>query len=127
MENELYRQIIENYIQAYNNFETDRMLEHMHEQVLFVNISGGAVNLTTHGITELRNQAQSAKRLFSSRRQTVVSLRVNGNEADVDIEFEGILAVDFPDGRKAGSEIKLKGKSIFKFDGDKIIELKDIS
>lgn len=127
MENELYRQIIESYIQAYNRFETDKMLAHMHERVRFVNIENGNVNLTTQGIAALRDQADRAKRFFSARHQMVIALHINGNEAEVDIAFAGILAVDFPDGRKAGSEIQLKGKSIFKFDGDKIIELTDIS
>ena len=35
--------------------------------------------------------------------------------------------MDFPNGLKKGQELNLIGKSIFEFDGDKIIKLTDVS
>jgi hypothetical protein len=61
---DLYQKIIENYIDAYNSFDVNRMLSDMHDDVKFENISNGEVNLVTNEGMELRNQAKQAKKLF---------------------------------------------------------------
>ena len=66
MNNELYKEIIENYVSAYNHFDTDGMLSHMHNEVRFENISNGEITLSTNGLIELRNQAEQAKHLSPS-------------------------------------------------------------
>jgi len=48
-------------------------------------------------------------------------------KCEIEIEYFGILAIDFPNGMKKGGEIKLNGKSIFEFNDEKIIRLTDIS
>ncbi|WP_410508518.1 nuclear transport factor 2 family protein [Methanosarcina hadiensis] len=127
MRYEIYKKIIENYIDAYNSFDTDRMLLHMHDDIKFENVSNGEINLTTNGIAELRNQAEQARRLFRKRKQTITEIKFNEDRVEVKIDYYGILAVDFSDEMKAGDVIELKGSSIFKFKDNKVIELKDIS
>ncbi len=127
MKNKLYQEIIENYIKAYNSFDIDKMLSDMHVDIKFENISNSEINLTTNGIAELRNQAEQAKQLFKERKQKISEIRFNNDQVEVAIDYSGTLAVDFPNGLKAGDRIELKGKSIFKFENSKIIELKDIS
>ena len=127
MKNQLYRSIIENYIEAYNTFDIDRMLRDMHENVRFENISGGEVSLITNGIDELRNQAKKAIQLFRKREQKVLDMQFEDNCVEIQIDYKGILAVDLPEGLKAGDRIELKGKSVFTFRDNKIIELKDLS
>jgi hypothetical protein len=127
MKNKLYLGIIENYIQAYNQFDINGMLSDMHDEVRFENISNGEITLSTKGIIELRNQAEQAKKIFKEREQKITNITFYEDEVEVAIDYSGILAVDIPNGPKAGDKIELKGKSIFRFENDKIIELKDIS
>jgi len=45
----------------------------------------------------------------------------------IEIDYEGVLRADFPNGPKAGETIKLKGKSVFKFRDGLIYQLTDYS
>ncbi|MCO5936456.1 nuclear transport factor 2 family protein [Mucilaginibacter sp. RB4R14] len=120
-------QIIRDYVNAYNNFDIDGMLKDIDPSILFKNISGGKTDMTLNGIDELRQQALQAKNLFSSRNQTITSIKYADNEATFEIDYHAVLAIDLPNGLKSGSELNLKGRSEFKFAGDKIIEITDIS
>jgi hypothetical protein len=115
MKNKFYQEIIDNYIKAYNNFDIDTMLFDMHDNVRFENISNGEVDLTTHGIAELKNQAEQARHYFIEREQKITNIRFNDDKVEIDIDYKGILAVDLPNGLKAGDKIELNGKSIFKY------------
>lgn len=127
MRYDIYRKIIENYIDAYNSFDIDRMLSDMHDDIKFENVSNGEVNLATNGIEELRNQAELARRLFRERKQTITDIKFNADRVEVKIDYRGILAVDFSNELKTGDVIELKGSSVFRFKDNKIIEIKDIS
>lgn len=122
-----YQKIIANYIDAYNNFDIDRMLSDMHEEIRFENISNGEINLTINGITEFRNQAEKTRTLFKERKQKITDIKFDADRVEVKIDYQGTLAVDFSDELKAGDIIELKGSSIFRFKDNKIAELKDIS
>ncbi len=124
---ETQKRIIENYIEAYNNFDVDKMLTNLHENIVFKNISNGEVNLTTSGISEFQTQAEQAKNLFSQREQKITEIRFEDDSAQVEIDYYGVFAVDLPNGLKAGDKIELKGKSIFRFKDEKIYEITDIS
>lgn len=124
---ETKRQIIENYIAAYNNFDVENMLKDMDENIVFRNISGGEINLETNGIDELRLQAEQAKALFTEREQKITRLEFGENKIEVEIAYRATLAADLPNGMKKGDKIELNGKSSFRFAGDKIIEIEDIS
>lgn len=127
MEKEKAQELIENYVKAYNHFDTEGMLQDLDEEVKFQNISGGEVNLTTQGIEEFKNQAEQAKQIFKEREQTIKSIRFDGDTAETEIKYKGVLATDFPGGLKAGGTINLQGKSVFKFQNNKITEITDIS
>ncbi len=127
MKKKLYKEIIEKYIEAYNSFDIEKMLSDMHDNVRFENISNGEITLTTNSIAELKNQAEQTKQYFTKREQRITNIDFNNDQVEIDIDYKGILAIDLPNGLKAGDKIELKGKSIFKFKDDKIIELKDIS
>jgi ketosteroid isomerase-like protein len=127
MRPDMYQKIIENYIDAYNNFDVDRMLSDMHDNIKFENISNGDVNLVTNGSVELRNQAEQAKKLFKERIQKIRDIKFYDDLVEVEIDYKGVLAVDISEELKAGSVIEMKGSSIFRFKDNKIIELKDIS
>ena len=125
--NELYREIIEGFIGAYNRFDIEGMLLNVDPEVTFENKSGDRVDLHTEGIGELRRQAEDSRRSFVRRKRVITGMRFGDDEVEIDINFAGTVAIDLPGGIKAGDEIELKGRSIFKFRGDKIVGLTDIS
>ncbi len=125
--NELYREIIEGFIGAYNRFDIEGMLLNVSPDVIFENRSGDRVDLRTEGIGELRRQAEDSRRSFTRRKQVIAGMKFGDDEVEIEINFTGTLAIDLPGGMKAGDRIELKGKSIFKFRGDRIIGLTDIS
>ncbi len=119
--------IIKNYVDGYNAFDIDKMVVDFDENVVFENIQNGETNMSLSGLTEFRQQAEQAKNYFTKRTQTIKSFSHLGNVTEIEIDYYAVLSMDFPNGLKSGQELHLKGKSIFKFFGDKVIKLTDIS
>jgi hypothetical protein len=119
--------LISDYIRAYNHFNVEGMLSLMHPDVVFENISGGNVNAVASGIDELRELANRAGAMFSSRRQAITAFNSDDNSATAEIDFEGVLAVDLPNGMKAGETLRLKGRSEFEFRDGKLYRITDTS
>ncbi|ADM68549.2 hypothetical protein PPE_00695 [Paenibacillus polymyxa E681] len=121
------RDIIENYLEAYNSFEIERMVEFLHKDIIFRNISNGETTTETRGIQAFRELAEQSSTMFSSRRQTITDYSVINDKVEVGIDYEGILAVDFPNGLKSGDKLQLKGKSTFEIKEGKISLIEDYS
>ena len=119
--------IVKNYIDGYNQFDCDKMLMDFDENVVFENIQEGEVSMSLTGLKALRQQAEQAKNYFATRTQTIKSFKHLGDETEIELDYYAILAMDFPNGLKKGDELKLKGKSIFRFLNNKVIKLTDIS
>jgi hypothetical protein len=120
-------QIIEQYIESYNNFDVEGMLKDLDEQIRFENISGGEVTLIIDGLSAFSKQAEKAKAFFSSRKQTIRNFVHTGNQTTIEIDYHAILAIDLPNGLKKGNSLDLKGKSVFTFSDTKITSITDIS
>ncbi len=118
---------VQRYITAYNSFDIPGMLATLAPEVEFRNVSDGTVTVATHGIEEFERQAISGTSLFQSRQQKIAALSFTADRVVVDISYRAKLAVDLPNGLKAGESIALKGKSIFKFKGELIIFIEDQS
>lgn len=123
----LYRKIVGDYIEAYNRFDVEGMLANADSEITFENISNGEVTLRTSGIEEFRKQAEKSKRFFVERKQEITAMTIGNEEVEVEVDFRAVLASDLSEEVRAGDELKLKGKSVFKFKHDRIIELSDIS
>ena len=119
--------IINNYIQGYNEFDVDQMVIDFDENIIFKNIQNGETNMTLIGLQEFVKQAEQAKSYFSVRRQTIKSFRYLEDEMEIEIDYFAVLAINLSNGLKEGQALNLKGKSVFKFMGNKISELTDIS
>lgn len=119
--------IITNYLEAYNLFDTERMVLDFDRNIIFENISKGEVNMTLNGIEAFIEQAKTAAALFFSRTQTVRDYQHRENETEITIDYQAVLAMDLPNGMIKGEELNMQGRSIFKFSGNKIIALTDIS
>jgi hypothetical protein len=119
--------IIQNYIEGYNASDIDEMVKDLDEAILFENISNGEINMSLTGLKAFKLQAEQAKGYFSVREQTIKAFRHQNENTEIEIEYYAILAMDFPNGLKKGDELKLQGRSIFQFSGNKITKLTDIS
>lgn len=119
--------IIDQYIKAYNEFDIDGMLKNVHPDVEFKNIAGGEINVHIQGLDNLKKQAKDSTKLLKKREMHITEQKINGDSVENKIDFKAVLNVDIPDGPKAGELVKFKGESRFKFKGDKIISIEDIS
>lgn len=120
--------IIQNYIDAYNDKDVDKMVENLSDDVLFENISNNEVTLSIQGKDAFREQAITALSYFSTRKQTVLDFKHNGNTTEIDIDYKAISAMDLPNGIKKGDTVNFQGKSVFEFSQDgRIVKLTDVS
>ena len=124
---EQQKNIIENYVNSYNEFDINGMIINLDKDVVFENISNGKMDLKTVGIKKFKEQAELAKQYFKERKQTIESWDFQGQKVIIDIDYKAILAIDLPNGMKSGDTLELKGQSEFLFKDYKIIEIKDKS
>ncbi len=119
--------MIQNYIAGYNEYDVEKMIRDFEDKIIFKNIQNNEVTMILNGIDAFKQQAEQAKSFFESRQQQIVSFKHENNVSEIEITYNATLAMDFPNGLKKGDKLELKGKSVFVFQGDKIIQLTDIS
>ena len=119
--------IIKNYIEGYNQFNIDKMVSAFDDNIIFENIQNDKTNMSLNGIVEFRLQAEQAIACFSKREQKIKSFNHTEKTTEIEIDYEAVLGMDFPNGLKKGQQLNLIGKSVFEFEGNKIIKLTDIS
>jgi ketosteroid isomerase-like protein len=115
--------LIKHFIAAYNAFDIDGMMAVIHPDIEFKNVSGGEVNATTSGAGDFRLLAEKSSELFRSRKQKILTLWSNADQASIAEAFEGVLASDLPNGMKAGETLRLNGRSEFTFCNGKIYRI----
>lgn len=125
--NEEREKIIQNYIDGYNEFDIEKMTCDLSDNIIFQNIQNNEVNMTLNGINAFKQQAKQAKSYFESRQQKITFIKHDNERTEIEIDYSATLAADFPNGLKKGDKLELKGKSIFKFLDNKIVEIIDIS
>lgn len=125
------RAAVERYVAAYNAFDVSGMLRELHDDVLFRNVSGGAVTHETRGVDAFREQAEEGAALFASRMQTIVALSPvdDGGRPGLraTIRYGAVLARDLPNGMTAGQALALEGESEFRFENGRIVSIIDAS
>jgi ketosteroid isomerase-like protein len=122
------RALIRRYLDAYNSFDVDGMVETLHPDVEFTNVSDGEVSAAASGVEEFRAMAEKATEIFASRRQTVTAVETEDEGAlSIDVTYEGTLAQDLPGGLEAGETVQLEGRSTFGFEDGKIARIVDYS
>lgn len=127
MDTEEKQLIIEHFVHAYNSFDINTMVSLLHPDIEFRYIADGELLAIARGIDEFRALARESKSLYSSRKQTVMEYHEKQDQVMVEIAYTGILAVDLPDGAKAGDVVNLKGLSEFIFQDGKVYRLTDFS
>ncbi|MEE4210626.1 MAG: nuclear transport factor 2 family protein [Parvularcula sp.] len=115
------------YIDAYNRFDIDGMMEQLHPDVTFQNYTNEQLTLERRGTRDFREQAEAAAKMFSERNQEITKIRVQYNSIVFEIAYVGKLSIDLPNGPRAGEKVELSGVSEFKFLDGKIIAIIDRS
>lgn len=121
------KEIIDNYVEAYNSFDVVGIVKLLHKDILFRNFSNGEINTETRGVQDFRELAEKSSKIFSSRRLAIIDYSAVDDKVETQIEYEGILAVDLPNGLKNGDSMQLKGKSVFRIEEGKIALIEDYS
>lgn len=119
------REIVEKYIEAFNAYDVEAMLQFVHPDVVYKNVVGEDTNAIITGIDEFRIVSERVKSYYSARREQITGLESVGDITTVDIAFEAVLAVDSPNGRKAGDIDKGTGRSVYEFLDGKIYRMTD--
>jgi len=127
MDSDEKRALIERYLDAYNSFDIERMMEVVHSDIEFVNFSGEEVTASASGRSAFLSLAEQSKRLFASRKQTITKFEHGAEGALVEIAYTGVLPEDLPSGKKGGETLRLTGRSEFEFRDGKICRLSDYS
>ena len=122
-----HRALIERYLAAYNAFDVPGMLALLHPDVTFENVAGGQVTAAARGRDEFRALAEHAAMLFTSRRQTIREYVATAHGAQVAIDYEGVLATDLGPELRAGTTLRLAGRSTFEIRDGCIVRLVDES
>ena len=121
------RRLIERYLTAYRDFDIDAMLALLTDDVRFENHEGERLTVATDGREAFAALARQSAALFAEREQRVTRWDVGGDSAVIDIAFRGLLAVDIPDGPRAGSLLQVHGHSTFAFREGRISGIVDRS
>ena len=77
MKQEEIKHAIHCYLDAYNKFDINAMIEILAPDIRFENVSGGEVNAKTSGKAEFEVLARQSAQLFASRKQTVKTINLN--------------------------------------------------
>ncbi|WP_143960130.1 nuclear transport factor 2 family protein [Litoribacter populi] len=118
--------IIRNYVEGYNNFDVPQMTQDFSEDIIFENIQNGELTMSLRGKKDFSRQAEQATSYFSERHQRINKFRHEETLTEIGIEYYAVVASNLPNGLSKGQELKLNGKSVFKFDGLKIVKLTDV-
>jgi len=127
MTSRVNREMIDRYIEAYNAFDVAGMVQLLHQDIIFRNYANGEMNTETKGVEAFRALAEQSTQIFSSRRQTIVDYHDALNQVEVKIDYEGTIAADLPNGLKAGDQLQMVGKSVFRFTDGAISLIEDYS
>ena len=97
MDSNEMKSLIQSYLNAYNSFDVDGMLLHLHKDIEFRNILNGVFDVETKGIDQFRELAEQSKKIFLHRLQTINNYSITDDKVEVEINYEGTLATDLPE------------------------------
>jgi ketosteroid isomerase-like protein len=119
------RFLLTDYIRRYNEKNIEGMLELFTDDLVFESISSATGYINVKGKENLRRLAEKSAEIFSERRQTLTTMVLDENNIAVEVEYWARLAMDLPDGKKAGEEVQFRGASFFMVRDGRISRLTD--
>ena len=120
-------EVVSSYVDAYNRKDVDAMLSCLAENVFFQNISGGRITAETHDKPSLAEMAKFGASAFETRHQKVTNAITVAGTTLVEVAYSAVVAIDLPNGWKAGQKLAFSGASAFRVEGEKIISIVDES
>ena len=118
---------IDAYVRAYNSKDVDGMLDCLAENVTFRNYSGDELTAAAADKAMFEAVARSGAEAFEMRTQRVRHAVTVADITIVEIDYAALVASDLPNGWKAGQRVAFSCASLFRLDGDKILEIVDQS
>lgn len=118
---------VEAYITAYNAMDVDGMLAVLAEDVVFKNYSSATLTAEASDKAGFEELARLGVSAFKERRQTVQKAVTSGETTVLTIRYDAIVAMDLPNGWRAGQKLEFDGTSEFQVRGDKIVHITDRS
>jgi len=125
MANEQLRTTIQNYIKAFNSFDVDNLIAQFADDAVYEVVSNLTEPVRCEGKAQLKELATKTKTFFSARNQEISNWIISDNKAAVEFVYTATVAQDLPNGLKAGQSLRLRGISVYEFEGDKIKRLMD--
>lgn len=119
MRKPLNRELVETFIERYNDFDVEGMLELFTDECTFENRSNSSSSIACQGKERLREMAMKACALFKERKQHVTEWVIDEDKIAVLIDYKATLANDTP--------LHLIGMSLYEFEKGKIKRLVDFS
>ena len=119
--------IIASYIDAYNRLNVADMLDCLSEDVTFRNQIGGKINVETTGKDQFAELAKTAVQAFETRNQTITNAITVAGTTLVEIDYTAVVALDLPNGWKAGEVLEFAGASAFQVKDGLIVSIIDQS
>lgn len=119
--------VIRAYIDAYNDNNVAGMLMCLSDEVSFRNISGGEVTAETSDKQSFEALAKFGVAAFETRHQTLTTAITVADTTLAEIAYSAVVAIDLPNGWKAGQQLAFSGASLFRVEDGKIVCLVDES
>lgn len=119
--------LIERYVDCYNRVDIEGMLDCVTDDVRFENISNAGQSMQLEGKAALSQVAEASAQAFTYRRQRVMSLVSNHERAAAEVRFQGIAALDLPNGVREGQSVDIRGASFFEARDGKLSRIVDYS
>lgn len=119
--------VVAAYVDAYNLMDVDAMLSCLSDDVHFRNFTGPDLTAEAKGIAEFEAMARAGVRAFQQRRQTVRHAVTVAETTVVEIDYAAVVAMDLPNGWKAGQALSFGGASCFRVLDGRIVALDDQS
>lgn len=118
--------VIRTYIEAYNHKDVDSLVNCVTDDVVFENVSNAGPSMRVVGRDAFARLAHQAAEMFTSRRQTVRSAVVAGDNVALELDWIGIPAIDMG-AAKAGDQMAMRGASFFTIADGKLASIIDLS
>lgn len=103
------------------------MLACLSDDVTFCDIFDGEVTSETSGKQAFAELAGLGVQAFASRHQKVVKVISVADTTLIEVGYSAVVAVDLPNGWKAGQQLQFRGGSAFRVAGGLIVSIVDQS
>ena len=118
--------LVKKYIEFYNSFDVFGMLSCLSDCVVFENLVDGKTTHKTRGKSEFSILAQESVKIFKTRKQEVISWSSEKGKLIVELNFSGTLSENFKADDSESQDVRITGRSEFRFHNNKISEIRDI-